>query len=219
MENGLRPGLQLQSYYRLSDPVRHSGNPQHSGTPTMRLRYFHRPHRRREVGPRGHTIPDAIEVIPQITLEILDGLPIHPGSTLVRLDPLIRLPYELLRYLERLHIRTRLAHSSPPGPSPGCSCDQIRMSQPLRSTPITRASPLLRAGPPARHESVLDASQFPLLDALPLAPPPTQRRKDSIGPRLPAFSTGANGSDSRRLHAGHRLANKRAPARLIPGLH
>jgi len=46
------------------------------------------------------------------------------------------------------------------------------MSQPLRSTLITKASALLRAGPPARHESVLDASQFPLLDALPLAPDP-----------------------------------------------
>jgi len=93
------------------------------------------------------------------------------------------------------------------------------MSQPLRSTLITKASALLRAGPPARHESVLDASQFPLLDALPLAPDPTPGTGHSIGPRLPAFRAEATGSDSRRLHAGHRLANKWAPARLIPGLH
>jgi hypothetical protein len=65
------------------------------------------------------------------------------------------------------------------------------MSQPLRSTLITRASALLRAGPPARHESVLDASQFLLLDALPLAPDPTPGIGHSIGPRLPAFSVEA----------------------------
>lgn len=65
------------------------------------------------------------------------------------------------------------------------------MSQPLRSTLITKASALLRAGPPARHESVLDASQFPLLDALPLAPDPTPGTGHSIGPRLPAFSVEA----------------------------
>jgi hypothetical protein len=65
------------------------------------------------------------------------------------------------------------------------------MSQPLRSTLITKASALLRAGPPARHESVLDASQFLLLDALPLAPDPTPGTGHSIGPRLPAFSVEA----------------------------
>src|SRR3954451_6317288 len=42
------------------------------------------------------------------------------------------------------------------------------MSQPLRSTPITRASPLLRAGPPARAASVLNAVRFPPSSALPL---------------------------------------------------
>ena len=68
---------------------------------------------------------------------------------------------------------------------------KTRMSQPLRSTLITRASTLLRAGPPARHESVLDASQFLLLDALPLAPGPTPGTEHSIGPRLPAFSVEA----------------------------
>jgi hypothetical protein len=42
------------------------------------------------------------------------------------------------------------------------------MVRSLRSTPITRASPLLRTGPPARLATVLNASQFLLLDALPL---------------------------------------------------
>src|SRR5664279_2528176 len=39
----------------------------------------------------------------------------------------------------------------------------------------------------------------------------------SIGPRFLPFHTSAAWSGSRRLYAGHHLANKRAPARLIPG--
>src|SRR6185295_8700089 len=124
MENGLRPRFQLQSDHRLSDSVSHRGNSQHSGTPAMRLRYLHRPHRRRKIGPRRHPIPDLVEVAPQILLEVLDRLPVHPGCTLVRLDALVRLPHQLLRYLKRLVCRTRLAHSSPPRSAPGCSCDQ-----------------------------------------------------------------------------------------------
>src|SRR5258708_12423280 len=46
------------------------------------------------------------------------------------------------------------------GQRPGCSCEQIQMSRPLRSTPITGASPLLRAGPPAGATTVLSASSF-----------------------------------------------------------
>src|SRR6266851_8458982 len=45
------------------------------------------------------------------------------------------------------------------------------MSRPLHSTPITRASPLLRAGPPADAATVLSASRFPPRGALPLAAP------------------------------------------------
>src|SRR5213078_3855184 len=45
------------------------------------------------------------------------------------------------------------------------------MSRPLRSTPVTEASPLLRAGPPASAATVLNASQFPLRNALPVTTP------------------------------------------------
>jgi hypothetical protein len=50
------------------------------------------------------------------------------------------------------------------------------MSRPLRSTPITGASPLLRAGPPARAATVLSTSRFRPVGALPLAPPLTRDR-------------------------------------------
>src|SRR5206468_288969 len=39
---------------------------------------------------------------------------IHPRSTLVLLDLLVRLPHQPLRDLKRLALRTRLAHSHPP---------------------------------------------------------------------------------------------------------
>ncbi len=45
------------------------------------------------------------------------------------------------------------------------------MVWPLRSTPITGASPLLRASPPTHPASVLNTSQFLLLGALPLTTP------------------------------------------------
>lgn len=63
--------------------------------------------------------------------------------------------------------------------------------------------------------SVLDVSQFPLLDALPLAPASLQKRAQ-YRPAPSHVSCSSRRSDSRRLHAGHRLANKRAPARLFP---
>src|SRR5215470_15390912 len=44
------------------------------------------------------------------------------------------------------------------------------MSRPLRSAPITGASALLPAGPPARAATVLSTSPFQRLGALPRAP-------------------------------------------------
>ncbi len=106
MENRLRTRFQLQGDHCLSDSVGDGGHAQHSRATAMRFRYFHRPHRRGKVRPRRHPIPDLIEIVPQIGLEVPDGLPVHPGSTLVRLDALIRLPHQPLRYLKRFSFRT-----------------------------------------------------------------------------------------------------------------
>jgi hypothetical protein len=40
----------------------------------------------------GKKYPNEVQVVPQISLELLDGLPIHARSTLVRRNPLVRLP-------------------------------------------------------------------------------------------------------------------------------
>src|SRR5262245_13968779 len=54
------------------------------------------------------------------------------------------------------------------------------MARPLRSTPITRASALLRAGPPARPATVLTPHGHPSSYSLSSIP-------DSFGTRLPMF--------------------------------
>jgi hypothetical protein len=65
------------------------------------------------------------------------------------------------------------------------------MSRPLRSAPITGVSSLLRAGPPAFAASVLNASRFLPLSALPLAPAAIMRTRRSISARLPMFRAAA----------------------------
>src|SRR6185437_9275834 len=87
------------------------------------------------------------------------------------------------------------------------------MTQPLRSTPITEASSLLRVGPPARLATVLNPLRFPPLGTLPLAHLQQGELCQDTPSPVPRESSR---SGSRRLHAGHRLANQRAPARLIP---
>ena len=66
------------------------------------------------------------------------------------------------------------------------------MSRPLHSAPITGASPLLRAGPPASAATVLNASGIRRRRA-PSHPPADQLRQRvrSIGTGLPKFRAGA----------------------------
>jgi len=69
------------------------------------------------------------------------------------------------------------------------------MVRPLRSTPTTGASSLLRTGPPARPASVLNPSQFLLLGALPLTTP--DAAGGGIGTCLPTFH--ATAADQARV--------------------
>jgi hypothetical protein len=62
-----------------------------------------------------------------------------------------------------------------------------QMSRSLRSTLVTSASSLLQTGPPARAATVLNASQFQLLRALPLANRPPQTTDRNVGTRFPTF--------------------------------
>src|SRR5207249_317872 len=114
VEEPFGPFLQHSGHHRLRDPVgdgRHTENP---GARSVRLRDLHRAHRRREVRPRRHPIPDLVEVALQILLEAGDGLPVHSGRTLIRPDFLPRLPDSPLRNLKRLARRLQPVHATPP---------------------------------------------------------------------------------------------------------
>jgi hypothetical protein len=101
---------------------------------------------------------------------------------------------------------------------PGCSCDQIT-DEPAPSLPTDyRCFVTTTSWSASASASVLDASQFPLLGALPLAPSPLPERAQ-YRPALSHVLCSSRRSDSRRLHAGHHLANKRAPARFFPRLY
>jgi hypothetical protein len=104
VEHRFHPGLQPGRDHGLGDPVRNSRHTQHPDL-AVRLRDRHRTHRWREVGPRGHPIPDLVQVAPQIGLEVLQAHPVHPRRALVRLHPLIGLPHLPLGDLERLRLR------------------------------------------------------------------------------------------------------------------
>ena len=78
------------------------GTPSIRTPPAVRLGDLHRPDRRRQVGPRAHPIPDLVEVVPQIGLELLQILPVHSRRALVGLDLPPRLPDHRLGNRKRL---------------------------------------------------------------------------------------------------------------------
>src|SRR5258706_5667632 len=84
MEDRFDLRLQPAGHHGLRDSVRDGG---HAEDPraAVCLRYFHRPHRWREVAPRRHPIPDLVKVVLQILLEVLDGTPSTPGAPLLAL--------------------------------------------------------------------------------------------------------------------------------------
>ena len=114
VKHRFRRFLQPGRGHGLRDPVRDARHPEHAGPAAVRLRYLHRHHRRREVGPRGHPVPDPVQIVLQIRLERLDGLPVHPRCTLIpfHLEPGV--PDLLLRDPERLARCFQLVHATPP---------------------------------------------------------------------------------------------------------
>ena len=95
--------LQPRSYHCLSDPVAHGGHTEDSRAAAMRFRYLHRTHRRREIRPRGHPIPDLEKVVLEILFERRQVHTVHPWCTLVRLDLLVCPPDLPLRNFKRFH--------------------------------------------------------------------------------------------------------------------
>src|SRR6516165_4690186 len=99
--------------------------------------------------------------------------------------------------------------SSPSGLAPG----RPWSARPLRSSPITGPSPLLRAVPPLCPASVLCRSQCPPLAVLPLAasraPLPRSPGRCYRGDRF-SCSVPAPVTSSRHLYTGHRQGSTQA---------
>ena len=180
--------------------------------PAMRFRYFHRLHRRRKVTPRGHPVPDPVQIILQIGLEILDRAPVHSRRSLVSPDSQVRLPYKPLRNTERLYLRLRYAHSIPP-----------RFPWLPERTSHGRPGPF--APPPLqRVRRYYEPVRMPAPRRYSI-PHGFSRLGHSLSPPLPArqpcrgqpshVPRESRRPGSRRLHAGHRLASNRVSARLI----
>src|SRR5947209_13925087 len=120
--------------------------------------------------PRGHSVPDLVQIVLQIGLEGFDGLSVHSRCALVPLHLLEGFPDLPLRYIERLALRLQLVHQTPPRRIARLiEQTQPRTTLPLGSTPITGVSQLLRAGPPAFPATVLNPSRFRPLGTLPLS--------------------------------------------------
>src|SRR3954463_8607674 len=75
---------------------------------------LHRPDLRRQVGPRAHSIPDLVEVVPQIGLELLQIHLVHSRRSMVGLDPPPRLADDRPGDRKRLLFRPWHVASPPP---------------------------------------------------------------------------------------------------------
>src|SRR6478735_7381559 len=70
---------------RLCDAVRHARNAEDANTTSSGFRYLYGFHRWREICSRGQPIPQPIQVVFQVLLELLDRLPVHTRRALLAL--------------------------------------------------------------------------------------------------------------------------------------
>ena len=208
MEPRLHQRLQIHGHHRLRDPVGDRGHAEHTDPAAMRLGDLHRPDRGRKVGPRAHPIPDPVEVVLQIGLELVQRLPIHSRGTLVGLDLPLRLPDQLLGNRERLVLGLWHVH---PRFLPGLTPRLNEMDIPGEPAPSLHPHPSeqglhsyygpVRQRAPHRYSMPsVSASARSLSRPWGLRPRTPFRRSPS---HVPCKSRRPG---SRRLYAGHHLA-------------
>jgi hypothetical protein len=183
----------------LRDSIAHSGNTQDPFAPTL-LGNGDSANRRRKVASRAHPVPDPVEVTLQVGFERLDRLPVHTGSALAGLDRFICIVHSPLIDHKRLVCRIRRRH-----PVSSWFKRYDHLIRPLRSSPITAPSSLLRVSPPQLPASVLSPC-----GGVPLVLLPWHQQAGSCS------STQKPASDSRPLYAGHCPSNHQAPDGLVP---
>jgi hypothetical protein len=143
VEPMVRPFLQIHGHDRLRDPVGDRRHAQHPDPGAVRLGDLHRLDRGREPGPRAHPIPDLVEVVRKISLELLHVLAVHSRRAPVGPDPPPRLPHHRLGNRKRLV--SGLWHVASPPPRtlrPRLNESTFLISRPLRSTATPESSGL-----------------------------------------------------------------------------
>jgi hypothetical protein len=174
MEHRLQQRFKPPLDHHLCNSVRHRGDAQRPSL-AITLRYVNAFDRRREVAARSHAIPDPVQVLAQIPLEFRDRDSVNTGRTAVGLDALVRLPHFAPGRFQTTLLQPRAS-------SPRRLCTQrSRTTTPLRSSPITGPSALLRASPSLCPASVLWPSRRLSAWASPLA----------SGRQVPTFLTEA----------------------------
>ena len=93
VEHGLQDRFQVALDDHLGDSVGDRRDAQRPSSSSISFRYIDAPHRWREVAAGTHPIPDPIEILAQIPVEILDRLSVNTSRSSVRLHLLVRLPH------------------------------------------------------------------------------------------------------------------------------
>ncbi len=118
MKLGLQYRFQVPLDHRLGDSVGHRRYSERTCLSGITLGNVNPAHGRRKVAAGTHPIPDSIEIIAQVSLEILDRLPVNSRRTLVRLHLLECFPHLAFRNTKWLGF----IHAGPP--PAGCPPDK-----------------------------------------------------------------------------------------------
>jgi hypothetical protein len=113
----------------LGDPVGHRGYPKRAHAPVL-LGYLHPSYRIRMVAAGGHSVPELVQIVLQTLLKALHREPIYTGRVTVCLYTSVGFQNQTFRYL----VRFCFLQSVPPF---RLTSRENRVTQPLRSTPIT----------------------------------------------------------------------------------
>jgi hypothetical protein len=151
VEHRLQPGFQQHRRRRLRHPagrIRHAGQ---THPCSMVFRYLHAPHRPREVTPGTHPVPQLVEVIPSLLLELPDADRVHARRTPAGPDLLPRLIDEALADLKRLHLRPGpdprlLPWRAGPGLALVCTAPSLQPHYRAFTTTTSRPAPVPRPG-------------------------------------------------------------------------
>ena len=153
--------------------------------PHPAFRYLHRPHRRREVRARGHPIPDPIQIVLQILLELLERTAVHTRRTLIGLHLLDRPPTPpASKYRTAFPPASARPSQLLPGMARLTERTQPRMTRPLRSTPITEGFITTMSRSASTPRNGTQRLTVSAACARSLSPP---TRTDSVATCLPTF--------------------------------